>query len=37
VLERLARRNIYAIASFIFGLDNAKPGVAELTLSQIHK
>lgn len=36
VLERLARRNIYAIASFIFGMDNDKPGVAERTLAQIH-
>ena len=35
VLERLARRNIYAITSFIFGLDNDTPGVAERTLSQI--
>jgi radical SAM superfamily enzyme YgiQ (UPF0313 family) len=35
VLERLARRNIYAITSFIFGLDNDKTGVAERTLSQI--
>ena len=37
VLERLARRNIYAITSFIFGLDNDKPGVAERTLSQIRQ
>jgi radical SAM superfamily enzyme YgiQ (UPF0313 family) len=35
VLERLARRNIYAITSFIFGLDNDSPGVAERTLSQM--
>ncbi|MEX2263694.1 MAG: radical SAM protein [Bryobacteraceae bacterium] len=35
VLDRLARRNIYAITSFIFGLDNDKPGVAERTLSHI--
>jgi hypothetical protein len=28
VLERLARRNVYAITSFIFGLDNDSPGVA---------
>jgi radical SAM superfamily enzyme YgiQ (UPF0313 family) len=35
VLERLARRNVYAITSFIFGLDNDSPGVAERTLSQI--
>ena len=25
VLERLARRNVYAIMSFIFGLDNEMP------------
>jgi radical SAM superfamily enzyme YgiQ (UPF0313 family) len=37
VLERLARRNVYAITSFIFGLDNDKPGVAERTLSQIRE
>jgi radical SAM superfamily enzyme YgiQ (UPF0313 family) len=35
VLNRLARRNIYAITSFIFGLDNDTPGVAERTLEQI--
>jgi radical SAM superfamily enzyme YgiQ (UPF0313 family) len=35
VLERLARRNIYAITSFIFGLDNDQPGVAQRTLDQI--
>ena len=35
VLERLARRNVYAITSFIFGLDNDTPGVAERTLAQI--
>ena len=37
VLERLARRNLYAITSFIFGLDNDSPGVAERTLSQIRE
>ncbi len=37
VLERLARRNIYAITSFIFGLDNDKAGVAERTLAQIRE
>lgn len=37
VLERLARRNIYAITSFIFGLDNDTPGVAERTLSQLRE
>jgi radical SAM superfamily enzyme YgiQ (UPF0313 family) len=35
VLEQLARRNVYAITSFIFGLDNDKPGVAERTLAQM--
>src|SRR5882724_13712554 len=35
VLDRLAQRNIYAITSFIFGLDNDTPGVAERTLQQI--
>lgn len=37
VLERLARRNVYAITSFIFGLDNDVPGVAERTLKEIEK
>src|SRR5918997_2245205 len=31
VLERLARRNVYAITSFIFGMDNDTKGVAERT------
>jgi radical SAM superfamily enzyme YgiQ (UPF0313 family) len=35
VLERLARRHVYAITSFIFGLDNDSPGVAERTLAEI--
>lgn len=35
VLERLARRDIHAITSFIFGLDNDRPGAAERTLEQI--
>jgi radical SAM superfamily enzyme YgiQ (UPF0313 family) len=35
VLDRLARRNIFAITSFIFGMDNDTPGVAERTLQQI--
>ena len=35
VLERLARRNVYAITSFIFGMDNDTPGVAERTLQEI--
>jgi radical SAM superfamily enzyme YgiQ (UPF0313 family) len=37
VLERLARRHVYAITSFIFGLDNDTPGVAERTLRQIRE
>jgi radical SAM superfamily enzyme YgiQ (UPF0313 family) len=35
VLNRLARRNIYAITSLIIGLDNDTPGVADRTLEQI--
>ena len=35
VLNRLADRKIYAMTSFIFGLDNDTPGVAERTLQQI--
>jgi radical SAM superfamily enzyme YgiQ (UPF0313 family) len=35
ILQRLADRNIYAITSFIFGMDNDTPGVAERTLRQI--
>jgi radical SAM superfamily enzyme YgiQ (UPF0313 family) len=37
VLESLARRNIYAITSFIFGLDHDTPGVAERTLAEIRE
>ncbi len=37
VLHRLARRNIYAITSFIFGLDNDTVGVADRTLAEIAK
>ncbi len=37
VLNRLARRNIYAITSFIFGLDNDTVGVADRTLEEIAK
>jgi radical SAM superfamily enzyme YgiQ (UPF0313 family) len=36
VLERLAQRNIFAITSFIFGMDNDTPGVADRTLKEIH-
>jgi radical SAM superfamily enzyme YgiQ (UPF0313 family) len=35
VLQRLAERNVYAITSFIFGMDNDTVGVAERTLSQV--
>ncbi len=35
VLNRLAERNIYAITSFIIGLDNDTPGVADRTMQQI--
>lgn len=35
VLKRLADRDILAVTSFIFGLDNDTPGVAERTLEQI--
>jgi bacteriochlorophyll C12 methyltransferase len=35
VLQRLANRNVFAITSFIFGMDNDTTGVAERTLSEI--
>jgi len=35
VLKSLAERNIYAITSFIIGMDNDTPGVAERILQQI--
>jgi radical SAM superfamily enzyme YgiQ (UPF0313 family) len=35
VLQRLADRNVYAITSFIFGMDNDTVGVAERTLKEI--
>ncbi|HEU4507324.1 MAG TPA: radical SAM protein [Pyrinomonadaceae bacterium] len=37
VLNRLAKRDIYAITSFILGLDNDTPGVADRTLQQIEQ
>ena len=37
VLDRLARRDIYAITSFILGLDNDTAGVADRTLEQIEQ
>jgi radical SAM superfamily enzyme YgiQ (UPF0313 family) len=35
VLERLARYDLYAITSFIFGMDGDRPGVAARTLEAI--
>ncbi len=35
VLQRLADRNVFAITSFIFGMDNDTTGVAERTLKEI--
>ncbi|HYH00889.1 MAG TPA: radical SAM protein [Terriglobales bacterium] len=35
VLRAMAQRNIYAITSFIFGLDHDTPGVAERTLAEM--
>jgi radical SAM superfamily enzyme YgiQ (UPF0313 family) len=35
VLERLALRNVFAITSFIFGMDNDTTGVADRTLHEI--
>src|ERR1700719_4192014 len=35
VLQRLADRNVFAITSFIFGMDNDTVGVAEPTLQEI--
>jgi radical SAM superfamily enzyme YgiQ (UPF0313 family) len=35
VMERLAKRRIHAITSFIFGMDNDTPGTAERTLQEL--
>jgi len=35
VMERLARHGLYAITSFIFGMDGDRPGVAQRTLDLI--
>ena len=35
ILERLARHDLYAITSFIFGMDGDSPGIAARTLDQI--
>jgi radical SAM superfamily enzyme YgiQ (UPF0313 family) len=35
ILEGLARRNIYAITSFIFGMDNDTVGVSDRTVNEI--
>jgi radical SAM superfamily enzyme YgiQ (UPF0313 family) len=37
LLQALARRNVYAITSFIFGLDHDTPGVAARTLAKIRE
>jgi radical SAM superfamily enzyme YgiQ (UPF0313 family) len=37
VLNRLAQRNVYAITSFIIGMDNDTPGVAERTIHEIEQ
>jgi radical SAM superfamily enzyme YgiQ (UPF0313 family) len=37
VLRALAKRNVYAITSFIFGLDNDTAGVASRTLEQMRE
>jgi len=37
VLEALARRHVYAITSFIFGLDHDTVGVGERTVAQIRE
>lgn len=37
VVERLARRRVYAIVSFIFGLDHDEAGVARRTLEEIRR
>ena len=35
ILECLAKHNLYAITSFIFGMDNDRPGVAQRTLEEV--
>lgn len=37
VLQAMAKRHVYAITSFIFGLDHDTTGVAERTLAQIRE
>lgn len=37
MLQALARRNVYAITSFIFGMDHDTPGVAERTLARMRE
>ena len=37
VLDALARRHVYAITSFIFGLDHDTPGVGNRTLAEIRE
>ena len=36
ILERLAKYRLYAITSFIFGMDGDSPGIAERTLDHVH-
>src|SRR6185437_16941089 len=36
VLHRLARHNVYAITSFIFGMDNDTVGVSDRTVKEIN-
>jgi radical SAM superfamily enzyme YgiQ (UPF0313 family) len=36
VLQRLAQRNVYAITSFIFGMDNDTVGVSDRTVKEIN-
>jgi radical SAM superfamily enzyme YgiQ (UPF0313 family) len=36
ILERLARHRLYAITSFIFGMDGDRAGIAERTLGHVH-
>lgn len=37
VLDGLRKRNIFAITSFIFGMDNDTPGVSDRTVNEIEK
>jgi len=37
ILDRLAKHNLYAITSFIYGMEADKPGVSHRTLQEIEK